>query len=50
MFLYLKVKELRLWANNKDDLHEKLCTFNEIAMGGFFDIVCQVNFFNSALF
>ncbi|XP_053376763.1 protection of telomeres protein 1-like [Mercenaria mercenaria] len=37
-----KVKELRHWASNKDELHEKLCSFNEVAVGGFFDLVCQV--------
>lgn len=37
-----KVKELRLWASNKDELHEKLCSFNEVTVGRFFDILCQV--------
>lgn len=37
-----KVDELRRWASNKDELHEKLCTFSEVGAGCYFDLVCQV--------
>lgn len=41
--LSLQIRELRHWAGSSTMIQRSTCCFNEVAMGCYFDVYCQVN-------